>query len=289
MTLDEFLKQAWADHTDAADAVAQRLAGSTALVGEAAQVAPYARLVVHVYGEHLGRWPEGIALLDSLRHRPGGAEPAARQAIDRSIATLRHATGEAGAVDALPPDERVQALAGAAAILIERGATGEAVGALDAALAQAAALALPPGSAVARALGVAGNNIADTLEKRESLDAALSAAMLRAADAGLRCWTIAGTWLEEERAWYMLARCQLRAGQPAQAAASAQRCVDVCAANAAPAFERFFGAAVHALACRAGGDAAGFEASRDAALREYAQVPQSERGWCAREHGELAG
>jgi hypothetical protein len=135
---------------------------------------------------------------------------------------------------------------------------------------------------------VAGNNIADALEKRASLDAVHAAAMLRAADAGLRYWRIAGTWLEEERAWYELARCQLRAGRHADAAASAQHCIEVCAANDAPAFERFFGAAVHALACRAGGDAAGFEASRDAALREYAQVPESERGWCAREHGELA-
>jgi hypothetical protein len=289
MTLDHFLKQAWAEHGDATEAVAQRLAESTALITEAAQAAPYARIVVHVYGEHLGRWPQGIALLHTLRRRPGGGEPAARQAIDRSIATLRHAAGEAGAVDALPPEERVQALAGAAAILIERGSAGEAIGALDAALAQASALELAPGSPVARSLGVAGNNIADALEKRESLDASLTAAMLRAADAGLRYWRIAGTWLEEERAWYELARCQLRAGQPAEAAASAQRCIDVCAANDAPAFERFFGAAVHALACRDRGDPAGFEASRAAALHEYAQVPEDERGWCKREHGELGG
>ena len=49
----------------------------------------------------------------------------------------------------------------------------------------------------------------------------------------------------------------------------------------APAFERFFGEAVLALACRAAGDEAGFETAREAARRHRDALPDDERGWCA--------
>lgn len=287
MSLADFTQSAWADHADAPAEVAQRLATSLHRIGGADDIASYARLVVHVYGEHLGDWRGGIGLLESMRRLPAfDGSAAARGPIDRGIATLLYASGHQEAIDGLCGEDRVQVLAAAAAILTERGLLEAAASALEAAL-DGAGAGLPAGSPATRVLAVAGNNLAAALEGRATLDEAHTAWMLRAAETGLVYWRQAGTWLEEERAEYQLARCLLRAGRAGEAAEHARACSAICAANDAPAFERFFGDAVLALACRAAGDAAGFEASRRAALAWHGQVPAEERGWCAREFGEL--
>lgn len=78
MDFDSFLNQAWDEHATDAAGVAQRLAASgPSLVTDEAQIAPLGNLVHHVYGEHLGRWAEGLALLHRLAKHPacspGGA------------------------------------------------------------------------------------------------------------------------------------------------------------------------------------------------------------------------
>ena len=62
--------------------------------------------------------------------------------------------------------------------------------------------------------------------------------MIVAAEAALRYWKQAGTWLEEERAEYRLAKSLLIAGRAVDAVASARRCLAVCERHEAPAFER---------------------------------------------------
>jgi hypothetical protein len=104
----------------------------------------------------------------------------------------------------------------------------------------------------------------------------------------LRYWKLAGTWLEEERAEYQLARSQLRAEDLNAALASTERCIAVCTRNRAPPFELFFGHAVRALVQRAKGDSSAFAESRRAALEQYALVPADEQKWCEREYKELA-
>ena len=111
--------------------------------------------------------------------------------------------------------------------------------------------------------------------------------MVVAAEGGLKYWKLAGTWLEHERAEYRLARSLLQAGEPARAAASARRCIDVCEANDAPAFERFFGWAVLAIAQRSQGDIPAFEASRQQALGQYAMIAPDDQKWCDAERKEL--
>ena len=113
--------------------------------------------------------------------------------------------------------------------------------------------------------------------------------MVAAAEAGLKYWKLAGTWLEEERAEYRLARSLLQAGEAHAARDAAQRCIDVCNKNHAPAFEGFFGQTALALAQRAAGDRAAFEAARDRAREFHAQVTDDERQWCAAALSELAG
>ncbi len=67
MTLEAFLKTGWSDHGDRPQEVADRLAESLHLVRDPDSCAPFAGLLTHVYGEHLGLWGRGVELLEQLR------------------------------------------------------------------------------------------------------------------------------------------------------------------------------------------------------------------------------
>jgi hypothetical protein len=284
---DAFIDTGWTDHADHAADVAMRLEAQTARVETVDQVAPYAALATHVLGEHLGEWDRGIRLLHALRAMAAcRGDAAALTTLARHEAALRYASGDTPPFDALAPDEQIAALASAASMLSGRAEWARAIRAFDDAL-RAAEAGLPAGSAAIRALAVAGNNIAAALEEKVDRSAEQTRAMLSAAHAGLAYWRRAGTWLEEARAEVRLARSMLQAGDTAGAAQAAQRCLDVCAANGAPVIERFFGAAALAMAQRALGQTAAFEASRTRAHEWYAQVPADEQSWCAGDMAEL--
>jgi tetratricopeptide (TPR) repeat protein len=287
MTFDAFLQTAWDQHGDSPQDVADRLGATLRVIDAPEHIPRFATLVTHVFGEHLGQWQEGAALLESLRSLPAfDASPIVAGALARNIAALRFAGGDAAALDPLTPEQRVSALATVAAAFTGRGRLAEAIPAYAQALRLADA-GLPDGSPAARALAIGGNNLAAALEAKPDRDAAETQGMLDAAEGGLRYWKLAGTWLEEERAEYRLTRSLLQARQPEAAIASARRCLAVCERNDAPAFERFFGYAVLALAQRSAGDATGSDAAREQALRLFAQVPEEERRWCEQELEEL--
>ena len=287
MTFDEFLETAWNDHGDRPQEVADRLASSLHVMETAEHIPPFARLVMHVYGEHLGQWDPGIALLESLRRLPASAgSPAAAGALDRNIATLRYASGDSSVLESLSTEDRISVLALAASAFSGRNGMKRAIATYAEALALAEA-GLPPQSPALRALAVGGNNLASALEEKADRDDAETEGMVVAAKGGLTYWKQAGTWLEEERAEYRLTRSLLQARRPRDAIVSAQRCIDVCARNDAPVIETFFGYVVLALAQRASGDATAFAASRQQALALYGQVPADEQRWCQSDLGDI--
>jgi tetratricopeptide (TPR) repeat protein len=289
MTFAAFLEAAWNDHGDRPQEVADRLAASLSLVEAPENIAPFARLLTHVFGEHLGQWHRGIALLDSLRALPAyDGSSAVDGALTRSAATLRYAGGENSVLASLSTETRVEVLATAASAFAGRKEFGRAVAAYEEAL-RLAHTGLPSKSPAIRALAVGGNNLAAALEEKADRDISETEGMIVAANGGLRYWKEAGTWLEEERAEYQLARSLLQAGKPAAAIQSAWRCVDICKQNDAPAFEQFRGYAVLALAQRDAGDADLFEESRTHAMAIFGQLPDDEKLWCRSEVDELGG
>ena len=289
MTFDAFLETAWNDHGDRPQEVADRLASSLHVVEAAEHIPPFARILTHVYGEHLGQWDRGVALLESLRRVPAfDGSAAAAGALDRSIATLRYAGGETSVLGPLAPEDRIGVLALTASALSGRNEMNRAIAAYTEALRLAHA-GLPPASPAVRALAIGGNNLATALEAKKDRDASETAGMLVAAKGGLTYWKQAGTWLEEERAEYRLTRSLLQAGRAAEAIESARRCIDVCVRNDAPAIETFFGYVVLALAQRADGDATAFAASREQALALLERVPEDEKQWCQSDLAEIGG
>ena len=286
MEFEEFIRTAWAEHADQPDEVAERLALSLDRVELPAHVAPFAGIVTHVFGEHLARFDDGVELLESMRRVPachGQAE--ALGVLSRSVAALRYASGEERALDVLAPQDRLSVLANASGAILGRLEFGRAIAAYDAAL--RLAVKHRPEARAQRSLAVAGNNLASSLEEKADRSASETEGMLRAAEAALKYWALAGTWLETERAEYRLTRSLLQAGQADAAIEHARQCISICAANEAPPFERFFGEAVLAIAQRSAGDQPAFVAARERALALFAQVPDDEQEWCAPDLKEL--
>ena len=287
MSVEQFLEQAWNDHAERTEEVAERLRASLGLIASPEHVPGFVQLLVHVYGEHLGQWHRGTDLLGSMKALDVlDGDAAAHGAIDRGTATLRYAGGDSAALESLSAQDRVRALATASSAFAGRDDFARAIASLREALRLGEA-GLASDSPAIRAMAAAGNNLASALEGKRDRSASETEAMVEAAQAALKFWKQAGTWLEEERAEYRLARSLLQAGDGAGAVGHAEQCLSVCEQNDAPPFERFFGHAVVALAHRAAGDALGFDSHRRDARRLVEQIPEDERPFCQSDLEEL--
>lgn len=279
MDFDRFLNQAWDEHASHSAAVAERLAAEgPGLVSEEAQIAPLANLVHHVYGEHLGRWAEGRALLRQLAAHPACAG-AAGAALARFQASLALCEGGADERAAMSASDRIRVGALAAANLAERD-TPRASALFGEALAEADRAGLDAADPTNRALAVTANNLACTLEKKRSRSPAERALMVAAAQAARRYWALAGGWLETERAEYRLAMTWLQAGDPALARHHAQQCLAIVQEQGSAPLERFFGHEALAQAEAADGNGAGRASAVAEAQRAFAELEEADRGWC---------
>jgi len=237
----EFLDKAWTEHADDPSGVADRLNSVIPLLRDDGQLADLARLAQHVFGEHLGRWSEGVAFLDALRRhsvlRPGES---AELLIQRLRASLALAAGDPISCKSLEPSDAICATAMAAASLAERDS--ERAGRLFfSALNDASSGDFGQAHSVWRVLAVVGNNIACAMEQIAQRSEAQRELMLAAATAGRTYWEKAGTWLEVERAEYRLAMSWLAAGDPSRAQVHAQKCITIVESHGGSALERFFG------------------------------------------------
>jgi hypothetical protein len=286
MTIESLIEAAWNDHAEDPEGVATRLAAAVPRASTGADVAALARIIAHVFGEHLGRWDDGVALLRSLPAVEPDDDAGVAQALTRGVAMLRWAGGDQTVLDALSREDRTAVLASAASALAGRQAFGRALGAYAQAL-ETGARAAEADRSVARALAVGGNNLAAALEDKPDRDEDETYGMVTAAEGGLRFWKLAGGWLEEERAHYRLARALLAAGRPSDALRHAKLCAETCANNHAPALEQFFAHAVSSLAQRAAGDTDAAGEARRAALEAYEGIAPDERAGCQSDLREL--
>ena len=274
--LTAFLDQAWADHGDAAAAVAARLPQALALAQDDDGVMRLAALAHHVLGEHLGQWPQGLHFLQQLAdrriHQTTGAA-----VIARCQASLRLCASLGDDRPAMSASDRSRVGAMAAANL---GAT-EPERALGWLLeAEADVAPLPDSDAGVRALAANSNNLAVTLQELKPLPPAQRALMLRAAQIARQQWQRAGGWLEVERAEYRLALCWLAAGDAAQALQHARQCEAVVRAQGEPPLELFFAAEAVALAARALGDGLAQSEAMATARASFAELSADDQSGC---------
>jgi len=284
MGFDDWLNRAWDEHADDAAGVAARIAGEglDAAAREPAQLAALARLAHHVFGEHLGRYDEGRALLARLAER--GAEPAALRALD---ASLELSAGTRDPRPALSPSDRVRAAALAAGNLQERDAA-RAARLLHEAIAEEESAGLADDDPAVRSLAANANNIACTLEEKPARTAAERELMILAARTARECWARAGTWLETERAEYRLAQTWLKAGDLVEARRHAQACLEIVQANGDVPLEAFFGWEALGLVERAAGNATGHREALARATAAFERLDEADRGWCRKSLEGLA-
>jgi hypothetical protein len=288
MDFTDFVNQAWEDHATQPAQVAQRLtAEGLALVSEPAHVAPLAQLLHHVWGEHLGRWGDGQTALHALAAHPAcGAGSTGEQTMQRCTASLALCAGQADTRRQMTASNAIRVTALAAAALAEHD-TARATQLLRDALARSDAAPLAADDPAHRALAVAGNNLACTLEEKAGRSADETALMVLAAQTGRRFWAIAGGWLETERAEYRLAMTWLQAGDPAQARLHAQACLDTVQRESAPALEHFFAREALAVVARAA-RSADTPAAVAQAHEAFAKLDEGDRAWCQASLDKLA-
>ncbi|MDO9115041.1 MAG: hypothetical protein Q7U63_14770 [Polaromonas sp.] len=281
MDFDSFLDRAWTDHAEQAAAVAERLIDpGLALLHQEDQVLPLAALALHVHGQHLGRWAEGLAFQQRLAALPLVApEGATAQSLQRFAAVLRLAGGLADERTGLGCSDAARLTAMAAAALGVHD-IGRARALLEEATAAVQANALPDADPAVRALAIAGNNLAGALEDLPVRSEAERALMVLAAQTGRVFWARAGSWLETERAEYRLAKTWLKAGDAAQAHHHARSCLDIVQANGNVALEHYFGLEVLGLAQRAAGDEAAFAQTVVQMGVTFDALDEGDKGWC---------
>lgn len=276
MTLAEFVSQGWNDHAADAQGVFDRFSAGIDLVETPADLPPLAGLVVHVAGEHLGRWAEGLELLERLEDlEVFDGDTLEGKAVLRSKAILAWCAGDRAAADRYDAlsrvggdvpaaSNRVRILATAASALAGQKRVVDARAAFDEAV-RLAAYGPTAADPAAKALAITGNNLAADLEEHPTLSAAEMSLMLRAAQVGLEYWSLAGGWMERERAHYRLALSHRKAGHAAEALEHARTCLTIVKANGNDPGELCFGHEALALAHLVDDDREAARAARDAA------------------------
>ena len=289
MDFNTFVGKAWDEHATDSQAVAQRLSEGLALVTTEPELTRLMDLAHHVHGQHLGTWQAGTVFIERLATLPTFApEGASGQALRRCVASLavcERADAEHGA---LAPSDRIRVAAMAATNLAEHD-SARAMQLLQQALGQAEAAGLAAADPMHRALAIAGNSIACTLEEKTARSADERDLMILAAQTARYHWAIAGTWLQTERAEYRLAITWLQAGDLARARTHAQNCLAIVAANEGAALERLFGWEALGRVERAAGNAAGHAQALLNARTAFAELAPADQAWCAVSIDRLAG
>ncbi len=279
MNFDSYINQAWSDHAHHTEKVAKEFMTAAALVESSDQLIQLIGLITHVMGEHLGRWEEGISLLQSLqRHTQQLANAESERAILRSIASLRLGSGESTNLGDFNLSDQIRVLT-----LATSAVSGRNVDRAKVLLSQSLELAksgLDRKDPANRALAITGNNLACELEEKSTRSPQETDLMILAAKTGRIYWELAGTWLEVSRAEYRLAMSYVKAGEFAQAFFHAQECAALCHNNKASDLDVFFCFEALAIVEHAKNNKIGFQKAVDQAKHYFEELSQADKAWC---------
>ncbi len=289
MNFDAFLNQAWTDHAQSAQAVANRLNEGSALIEKSEQLIALGNLATHIFGEHLGKWSDGIIFLQSLKASAFySSSGEIENSLNRFIAILEVCGGNESAANLMSASDQIRIFATSASALSGQKQPERAQKFFQKSL-DLAQIHIGPTDPANRALAIAGNNLACSLEENPNRSKAGTELMVLAAQTGRKYWEIAGTWLEVERAEYRLSQAYLQAGQLHHALKHAQKCFEICEHHQAPALEHFFAFEALALAEKAHQNESGFNKAVQSAKEQFTKLTSAEQGWCAASLTKLEG
>ena len=269
------------------DEPARAADGLRALAGQAVpdkDLPQFSWLVNHVIGERQGAWPEALQLQRGLpatgplvlRLQRAAAALLAGQPIEAWALQSRIAR-ETGA----PADH-----ARAAVQLRAMQYTAEGAQAHEFAVAlRDCVQALPQGAGAGKlgtAIATSLNNTVSALVERENLpvdDAEVRAAMVEGAQAARKAWGEAGTWVNHERADYLVALCGNRVSEWAIALEAARAGIATIEANGSEDVDRAFLLLEVARASHGLGDEATRESAKAQAKKLAETFDASLRPW----------
>lgn len=283
------ISAAWADHGNHPDAVLERLPALASAVRAPADVAALTRFLRHFLGEERSDWSGCLALCTTALQ---DAEPGPQLALaegDRAVAAFlagRSVVALAAQSRAAQHDP-AQALAHlgrmqfhVATALIQSSHPDSSVDLALAALDLIDSLSEP--TPVDRDLAIATNNFASWLidHKRQPGDDKL---MVETAVASHRLWLRAGTWVNHERAAYLLALVHNRLGHAHEARACAERGLAIIAEHGHEEVDEAFLRLALSQALRHLGNSAAADAELAQADALAAGFDESLKGWFAGE------
>jgi len=255
------------------DTESLRLAGEL----EAAALAPVAppllakflQLSTHTIGEHLGDWPRARRLAERVLEGQAATAETAMAWAWLSIArflegdAVQAAEAELQCLGAGDSDFRgalIETRFMLAAAMVGSGRTDEAAAIYSGAL----ALARRAGNAApARSVAVASNNLASELAEAVSRTPSQDALMETAAQAAHEFWKRCGTWVNEERALYLLALVANVLGRPSEALGHAGAALAIIEAHGDEPVDAAFLRLARARALGLSGDADGQKVELD--------------------------
>ena len=235
--IKDLIRDGWGYHDTESQRLADELEAADLSALEGEEPAHCLRLANHTIGEHLGDWARARRFAEAVHTRTADDSHDGR--FGAHLAVARHMAGDVVAaqqaeIDALrvaddPIDVYLTAKSSLAGALAGTGRFTDA-GRLIAA-ANRLASGLGESATSDRSMAITNNNLASELVESEELDADQIRLMLDCATAAHTFWKRCGTWVNEERALYLLALVHNRAGDHRAGLRHAQTALDVIAAN----------------------------------------------------------
>lgn len=238
MPFEQSLKSAWAEHTGRLSHVVEGMNGLRSELSRAEQIPSFLTLLSHLLCDHGQDWSWGSSQLQALNALSFSSEEPAASALRRLDFLCRLGLKESLDWSALSLSERTRIEASWLGALVARNQDQEALSlsqSLPTALTQ-----LEGQDPAVKAVAMNANNAAFGLRKKGPSSQEQKDLLLSLARLARQAWGQAGTWLEIERAEYLLSLCWSTLGDSGRGLLHARRALSLCEQNQAEALEFFF-------------------------------------------------
>lgn len=276
MIFKDYLSKAWNLHATEPQKVLDGFKDNFKIIESDSDVLSMANIIVHVAGEHLGKWGEGLTLLKELKQNSLLRD---MDSFNRSIAILNLGANPDFAFNHYKPSDQARILAITSSALASQNDLSRAAKYLTMAK-EITENELEKEDPANKSLGITGWNLACALEEKENLTKEEIDLMKLSAHVSRKFWEIAGTWKEVERGEYRLANTYLKAGEPDQALIHAKNCVAIVEANNNEPIEAFFGYEVLALVEKTRKEFKGFELAKNKMTEAFDRLSEDDKSWC---------
>lgn len=275
MNISEYLNSAWSLHAKSPEKVLSEVREQLSNVQNEEEIIKLAHLIVHVSGEHLGKWQEGLELLRKLKHN---ALLKNKADLLRYMAILELGNNPNTSIEKFSNSDQARIFASTASALISIGG----VKAGEKFIKKAADLAtdLENTDTAQTTIAINANNIASTLESKIPRTETETSLMIFAAKTARVFWEKAGTWKEVERAEYRLAHSYLKAEQYDLALEHADLCMKIVNENQNEPLELFFAFEAKATALKAINDQEGFKTTLSNMNKTFMELSADDKSWC---------